>query len=306
MKKVLSISLGSPARDHIVCCELLGEQLEIERRGTNGDFDKAVALFREHDGAVDAFGVGGIEFFLRVGDRRYPWRDARQIRSAIRRSKVGDGNRVKAVLEQRAVAALSAHLLSERRKPLAQMSALITTATERYDLASALTAAGCVMTYGDFIFGLGMPVPLHSMKQVRTLARLMLPVVTRLPYRWFYDIGEDQLAEPDDKFRRFYERHDIIAGDFLQIRSNMPADLSGKVFLTNTTTRADVEELERRNLGLLVTSTPRLGGRSFGTNVIEAILLALIDKPDAETTTEDLAGLIDQIPFEPNVEVLNR
>lgn len=86
----------------------------------------------------------------------------------------------------------------------------------------------------------------------------------------------------------------------------MPSDLSGKIFLTNTTTTGDVEELRRRKLHLLVTSTPRLEGRSFGTNVIEALLLALIDKPEAKITTADLAELIERIPIEPGVEVLAR
>jgi hypothetical protein len=306
VKKVLSISLGSPARDHIVRCTLLDQEIEIERRGTNADFGRAVELFREYDGNVDAFGVGGIEFFLRVDGRRYPWRDARQIRAAIRASKVGDGNRVKPLLEHRAVAALDRHLREEEGTSLSQKSALVTTATERYDLAAALTQAGCTMTYGDFIFGLGVPFPLHSMRAVHVLGGIMLPVITRLPYRWFYSLGDEQLAAPDQKFARYYDRHDIVAGDFLQIRGNMPADLGGKILLTNTTTTADVDELRSRNLHLLLTSTPRLEGRSFGTNVIEAVLLALIDKPEAEITSADLAELIERIPIEPGLEVLDR
>ena len=59
---MVSISLGSPARDHAVEIRLLGERFRVERRGTNGDLARAIALYRELDGTVDAFGVGGIEF----------------------------------------------------------------------------------------------------------------------------------------------------------------------------------------------------------------------------------------------------
>ena len=55
----------------------------------------------------------------------------------------------------------------------------------------------------------------------------------------------------------------------------------------------------------LVTVTPRLEGRSFGTNVMEATLLALMDKPQAEVTSADFLELIERIPLEPNIEVLN-
>jgi hypothetical protein len=304
VKKVLSISLGSPARDHVVRCEFLGEEVEIERRGTNGDFRKVVELFREHDGKVDAFGVGGIEFFLQVGKRRFWWRDARQIRDAIRISKVGDGNGVKSILERRAVASLERHLEERENRSLSGMQAMVTTACERYHLAEALRAAGCKMTYGDFVFGLGLPLPVHRLELVHILSATMLPVVTRLPYPWFYSLGEEQTKEPSPRFTRYYDRVEVVAGDYLQLRAYMPADLSGKIFVTNTTTAADIEELRKRNLQLLVTSTPRLGGRSFGTNVIEAVLLALIDKPQAEITAADLAGLIERIPIEPALDVL--
>ena len=50
MKRVVSVSLGSARRDHRVQVELLGEPFEIARRGTDGDFDRAVGLFKELDG----------------------------------------------------------------------------------------------------------------------------------------------------------------------------------------------------------------------------------------------------------------
>ena len=75
--------------------------------------------------------------------------------------------------------------------------------------------------------------------------------------------------------------------------------------VTNTTTKKNVEELQKRNLNILVTATPRLEGRSFGTNVMEATLLALMDKPQPDVTETDFRDLIERIPLEPNIEVLN-
>ena len=61
MKRAVSISLGSPSRDKSVELNLLGEKVRLERIGTNGDEKKARALYRDMDGSVDAFGVGGIK-----------------------------------------------------------------------------------------------------------------------------------------------------------------------------------------------------------------------------------------------------
>jgi len=85
----------------------------------------------------------------------------------------------------------------------------------------------------------------------------------------------------------------------------MPDDLSGKIVITNTTTAENVKELRDRNLHILVTTTPRFEGRSFGTNVMEATLLALMDKPQSEVMPSDFLDLIESIPLEPNIEVLN-
>lgn len=300
MKKVLSISIGSSKRDHTATAEFLGVLFELSRVGTDGDLERALQLYRQYDGQVDAFGVGGAEFYLLVNGRRYYFRDARRIRRAVQVSKIGDGNGVKHILGRNAVTALEAWGI-----PLEGKKALKTNAVDRYGLARALVDFGCDVTFGDFMFALGLPIPVHSLRTVHLLAALILPWLTKLPYRWFYPLGEQQEREPSLRFARFYEEAEIIAGDFLQIRDYMPPDLSGKIVITNTTTAHDVEELQKRGLHILVTSTPRLGGRSFGTNVMEAMMLTLMDKPQSEVTPEDFVDLIERIPIRPSIEVLN-
>ena len=300
MKKVLSVSLGSSTRDHASEADFLGEHFWLSRQGTDGDFARYIQMYREYDGKVDAFGVGGTEFYLWVNDRRYYFRETRRVRQAIKISKVGDGNGVKHLLAPLAIQALGEHGVKLRGK-----KALKTTAVDRYGMAKALVDAGCDVTFGDFIFALGLPIPIRSLSTVHLLARLMLPVMTQLPMRWLYPLGKEQEKEPSKKFSRFYEQAEIIAGDFLQVWSNLPDDLSGKIIVTNTTTRKNVEELQKRNLHILVTATPRLEGRSFGTNVMEATLLALMDKPQSEVVEADFREMIERIPLEPNIEVLN-
>jgi hypothetical protein len=300
MKKVLSISLGSSTRDHTTEAEFLGQHFWLSRQGTDGDFRKYLEMFRENDGKVDAFGIGGAEFYCLVNDRRYYWRELKPVREAIKRSKVGDGNGLKHLLAPYAVQALREHGVELRGR-----KALKTTAVDRYGLAKALVDAGCAVTFGDLMFALDVPIPIRSLRTVHILAALLMPVLTNLPFAWVYPVGEEQEKEPSKKYSRFYEEADIIAGDFLQIWSNLPDDVSGKIVITNTTTARNVEELQKRNLHILVTTTPRLTGRSFGTNVMEAMCRCLVDKPDDQITPEDFIDLIERIPLKPQVHVLN-
>jgi len=300
MKKILSVSLGSSTRDHSTEAEFMGQRFWLSRQGTDGDYDRFIQLYRDNDGKVDAFGVGGTEFYLWVNGRRYYFRESKQIRKAIKISKVGDGNGIKHLLGPLAIEALKENGYELRGK-----KALKTTAVDRYGLAKALVDAGCDVTFGDFMFGLDIPIPIRSIHTVHIIAVLLLPIMTQLPFHMLYPVGAEQEKEPSTKYSRFLEEADVIAGDFLQVWSNLPDDLSGKIIITNTTTEKNVKELQKRNLHVLVTNTPRLEGRSFGTNVIEAMCRCLIDKPDDQITEEDFKDIIARVPLKPQVHVLN-
>ena len=304
MKKILSISLGSSSRDHTTVHEFLGEKCEITRKGYNADFNAALAAYKENDGKVDAFGIGGVEFYLGVADKRYYFREVKRIRKTIKKSKAGDGNSIKGLLVKHAIDALEAKL-NEEGKTLKGMKALKTTAVDRYVMAKALVDAGCDVTFGDFMFSLGLPIPVRTLSGVHIMAKTLLPIITLFPFKWFYPLGSAQDNPPEPKWEKYYSEATILAGDFVSIRAHMPDDLTGKIILTNTTTIENVEELRERGAYMLVTSTPRLEGRSFGTNVMEATLRALIDKPDDQITEADFIDIIDRIPLLPNIEVLN-
>jgi len=72
MKKALSVSIGSSKRDKSVFIKLLGQDVHIQRIGTNGNMNAAREMYREQDGKVDAFGVGGTDLGLLVDKKWYP------------------------------------------------------------------------------------------------------------------------------------------------------------------------------------------------------------------------------------------
>jgi hypothetical protein len=81
--------------------------------------------------------------------------------------------------------------------------------------------------------------------------------------------------------------------------------MAGKWVVTNTTTAQDVEFLRTRGVELLITSTPRLEGRTFGTNVIEATLVAL-DGSRRALGDERYLELMTMTGFSPDVLWLQR
>ncbi|BCM93689.1 hypothetical protein IAD21_05580 [Abditibacteriota bacterium] len=291
--RVVSVSLGSPSRDHVAHAHLLGREWELERRGTGGDLKRASELIRELDGKVAAFGLGGIDLWLVAGGVRYPVKDAQKLARAASKTPVVDGSGLKDTLERAALASLERDgILSFKGKKVG-----LTCAVDRFGMAEEFVKLGADVTFGDFLFILSLPIPLKTLGSVRRLARLILPIVGRLPFKMLYPTGDKQTQILDKKLqRRFFEENTIIAGDFLLIRRFLPTTLKGKTIVTNTVTSQDIELLRERGLDRLVTTTPEFDGRSFGTNVMEGIFAALGDKSPA-----DYKRRLEELAWKPRV-----
>lgn len=299
MKRAVSISIGSSQRDKAMEVELLGEKISIERIGTDGDMEKAAQLYKELDGKVDAFGVGGADLGLMVDDHWYPLYSVQKMVRFVKKTPLVDGAGLKNTLENR----LAAFIDSKIGGMLPNRRAFIVMGADRWGMTKSFLDQGYECTFGDFMFTLSVPIALHSEKSLKRLAALMMPVGGRLPFKWVYPIGEKQ-EKRLPKWEKYYQWGTVIAGDCLYVKRHMPDRLPGKVIVTNTTTPADVEFFQQAGIKYLVTSTPVLDGRSFGTNMMEAALIALAGK-GRPLTRDELNQMIDQLGFEPQLQELN-
>lgn len=299
VRRVVSVSLGSSSRDHVAEAEFLGEKFRVERIGTDGDIARAIRLIKELDGKVDAFGMGGIDLYVRAGKRRYVLRDAVPIARAAKVTPIVDGGGLKDTLERRVV-----RYLHENMAPFTGKTVLIPSAVDRFGMAETFAALGAKLLLGDLIFILNLPIAMTSLKQLDLVARAIAPIVCKLPFRWIYPVGEKQKRQRPRHVRYFAEAS-VIAGDFHFIRRYMPEQLDGKMIITNTVTADDIELLRRSGASILVTTTPELQGRSFGTNVMEGVLVCLSGKRPEDLTPRDYEELLDKIGFKPRIERLS-
>lgn len=269
MKHAVSISIGSSRRDKRVEINIFGETVCIERIGTDGDLEKATRMYAELDGKVDALGVGGGVLGLMVGERWYPMHSLLPMVKGARRTPLVDGTGLKMTLEYQAV------LETDRKlgQYLTSREALVMTAVDRWGMAKGAIDAGYRVTFGDLLYSLNVPIPIYKEKTVHLLAALMGPLITRLPFRWVYPIGESQ-NHRKPSFVEYFQRAGVILGDCHYVWKYMPERMDGKVVITNTTTREDVETFRQAGVRYLVTTTPVYEGRSFGTNMMEAAIVA--------------------------------
>lgn len=299
MKKIVSISLGSSSRNHAVDLNMSGIDCHIERIGTDGDMKKMVTMIKELDGQVDAFGLGGMDLYVYAGTRRYTLRDAKIVVKAAQKTPIVDGSGLKNTLERKVIQ----YLHKETDILTGAPHVLMMSGADRFGMAQALDAVGCRLTCGDLIFTIGIPVPLRSLRALESIARVAAPLLSQLPFTLLYPTGKKQ-DENKPKAGYLFKEAQIVAGDFLFIRRYMPQSMEGKIIITNTTTAADVQLLRQRGVKTLITTTPELNGRSFGTNVMEALLVALAGGK-SELAASEYDKLLAQLNFIPRITHLN-
>jgi hypothetical protein len=299
IKQAVSVSLGSAKRDKSITIELLGQRVTIERQGTDGDVDLATQRFTALDGLVDALGVGGIDLWVQMGEKQYPLHAAQKMIRRVHQTPVVDGSGLKNTLERQVVPTL----IQALGKDFKQGRVLLTAAVDRYGMTLSFAEHGYELVCGDLMFALGLPIPVRSLKSLRRMGRILLPIVGRLPISVLYPTGGKQEAIIP-KYERYYDWATVIAGDCHYIKRHMPDKLEGKVIVTNTTTEADIEMFRERGVRAVLTSTPTYDGRSFGANMMEAAITAVAGK-NRPLTLPELEEIIHKLELKPTVQRLD-
>jgi len=297
MKRVVSVSLGSSSRDHVATVELLGETISIERIGTDGDVQRAQALYQELDGQVDCLGVGGAVLTIASVRHSYTMASVEKLIQGVKHTPVVDGTGFKNVMELQMAAAIEQEIGAP-----AQRHVLVPSALDRIGMTRSFADAGYAMIIGDLAFGLGIPASMRSLASLERVAALIGPIVRHLPMSMLYPTGQDE-DRNEPRFEDWFAWATVIAGDCNYITHHMPHDMAGKIIATNTTTPRDVALFRERGVTHLVTSTPRIAGRTFGTNVMEAVVVALAGKSRPLTEAE-MRSLLQKLGWRPNVEQL--
>ncbi|MCY0881132.1 MAG: quinate 5-dehydrogenase [Firmicutes bacterium] len=297
MKKVVSISLGSSRRDHEAVLYLQGTRVQVARYGADGDMTRAEQMIAAADGQVDAIGLGGIDRYLWIGADSFEIADAAKLAASAQKTPVVDGSYIKMLWEPQVI-----HQLAAEGVIHSGQSVLMVSALDRFGMADAFYRENLSVICGDLIFSSRMDYPIRDLDELEEIGRKILPGLLKLPFQQLYPTGSDQDTIVDGIAAPYFAQADIIAGDFHFIRRTLPPDLHGKTIITNTTTQQDREILRQRGAQQLITTTPILSGRSFGTNVLEAALIAANHVPQDGS---DWRHMIEQAGFEYAREVFS-
>lgn len=299
MKQVVSVSLGSASGDFVREVTLAGQIVRLSREGTGGDMVRARARIQELDGQVDALGLGGIDMFLSVNGQRFLIGDGLRLAEAATKTPVVDGSGLKNTLERDVVRALALRGLVTPETKVLMVSAL-----DRFGMAEAFIDMGCPCVFGDLIFNIGLDFPLTTLTEIEQLALKYRSRLLTTPFHQLYPTGAAQDAQAaDPRYAKYYEAADVIAGDGHLILRHLPEKVAGKGIVTNTTRPQSMARFRAAGVGWVATTTPEMDGLSGGTNLMEAALVALMEKPLAEITPEDYEHWAERLGWRGAVHV---
>jgi len=299
MKQVVSVSLGSASGDFVREVTLAGQIVRLSREGTGGDMVRARARIQELDGQVDALGLGGIDMFLSVNGQRFLIGDGLRLAEAATKTPVVDGSGLKNTLERDVVRALALRGLVTPETKVLMVSAL-----DRFGMAEAFIDMGCPCVFGDLIFNIGLDFPLTTLTEIEQLALKYRSRLLTTPFHQLYPTGAAQDAPAaDPRYAKYYEAADVVAGDGHLILRHLPEKVAGKGIVTNTTRPQSMARFRAAGISWVATTTPEMDGLSGGTNLMEAALVALMEKPLAEITPEDYEHWAERLGWRGAVHV---
>ncbi|MCX7925224.1 MAG: hypothetical protein N2554_05375, partial [Fimbriimonadales bacterium] len=228
--------------------------------------------------------------------QRYTFRSIQKLVSVAKKTPVVDGSGLKNTLEREAL-----RWIQERQVvDFSRSTVLLVAAVDRFGMAQELAQLAKRVIYGDLVFAVGVPIPIRSYRTVEILGRLLLPIITQLPFQWFYPTGEKQ-EKRTPRAERLFQEADVIAGDWHYIRKYMPDQIPNKTVITNTVRKADIEFLRTAGAAQVITTTPVIEGETFATNVMEGVIVALTGRHPDALTPDDYLQKLCELGWAPSV-----
>lgn len=291
MKHVVSVSLGSPEGDFTREIQLGSHRVRLSREGMDGSMDRARARIMDLDGQVDAIGLGGIDIYLYVGGEQFIIGDGLRLAELATQTPVVDGSGLKETLERKVV-----QDLGEKGLVCAEHRVLMVSAMDRFGMAESFVQLGCPCVFGDLIFNMAIDYPLTTLAELEEMARKYRSRFLTVPFHLLYPTGAKQKErKPDERFAKYYDAADIIAGDRHLIYRHLPDRIDGKGIVTTTTRTETLDVFRNAGARWVATTTPEMEGVSGGTNIIEAALVAVTEKPAGSLTADDYREWIDRL-----------
>ncbi|MDM8522446.1 hypothetical protein QUF80_03665 [Desulfococcaceae bacterium HSG8] len=304
MKEIISISLGPSDKDYEFETEFLGQDFYIRRLGTDGNLEKAAKMLAQWDKDADAIGLGNVRFPYDIGTRRMTQHHAEKLKKLTDRVRtpVVTGEGLRKVGYEWSLRHIQ---FKFGNNYFDNAVVLFLSGLSNYSMAKVMSEYTDNMSFADPVMENSIPKFLNSMKELETYAGGVHEVLKWVPGKRITSSAVPLRMWNEYVLRKAMQKANIIVipyYDFWKyVEKSTLEELGGKTIVTSTAYDDRIQFLKDRGVNVVIDSTPKILEKVVGVNVLEALIIAALEKPPEEVTSDDLLEIISEQRMDPRV-----
>jgi predicted amino acid dehydrogenase len=297
MKRILSISLGPASADFEFSTSFLGHDFHIRRLGADWKVERAERLLKTHAKEADAIGLGMVRDHAVVGTHRYTDPLTARLEGAADGVPVTTGAMLRSLFDESA----ARYVQREHNGYFTNARVLFLSGITNYRIAASLAEYTSNLRFADPVTLDGVPKILQSLSGLEAYAS------TRSTFRrWARSsaVGEDgppRGAWNRAALKKAMKWAHFVAGHYQEVEQYDAEALTRKVVLTSSVTDDSLTRLGERGVYVVIDRTPKLLDRIVGLNIIDAMILAILEKPVDEVLHDDYLHLLGDLDLAPRM-----
>ncbi len=285
MKQVIGISLGSKRQNFRFNDNFLGEDLSVQRIGTDGDTVKALRLLRQFKNKAAAIGLG------------MPVDDPPVLAAQQGSVPVSSGTRLGEILLEWAVRHSQVRLGSY----FSNARVLFFEGMTDAKLAHAMSEYTENLAFADLPMRFGIPKLLTSIDALQTYIELL-----RYLPAW---ISPDRLHLPlpmREEWRRLMlskalREATVVVAPVHALDEFGIEELAGKTIVTTTVNEARLEHFKHAGVQMVIDAAPFLFGHALDPSLLDAMIIAASGKRPEQILEDDYLQIIADAGIEPRI-----
>lgn len=305
MKRIVSISLGSSENDYKLSTQFLGVDFHIQRFGTDGNVEQAAELMKEWDKKAHVIGLGDVKFPYAIGSNRLVRKDTETLLDIGKKlhTPVTMGAAFRRVAYEWSLRHINYTL--GKGNYFSNARVLFMSGMFSYRLSKVMAEYTPNLVFADPLIEKGIPNLLKSIKDLEKYAAGIHLVAQWLPLKAVTNRIPALRGIDNYLFRRAVKEAQVIVvpyqGFHQYIENFFVNELGGKIVVTATAYDDRVQLLKDRGVEIIIDTTPKILKQVVAVNVLEAMIMAALDRPLDEITDDDLLEIVSEQHLDPRV-----
>jgi predicted amino acid dehydrogenase len=297
MKRIVSVSLGPSNLDYEITTTFLGHRFHVRRFGADWDVDRAASLLRQYAPTADAVGLGMVRDHATVGTRRHVDPSTARFEAIVPQVPVTTGAMLRDMFDEWAIR----HVQREEGGLFTNARTLFLSGITNYRSASVLSDYTSNLRFADPITHDGVPAVLPSLAALETYTSTRSALRFQPPTALFGKARPPMPRLNRAVLRKALQWAHCLVGAVEELEHYEADELARKIVVCSAATEGSLKRLSEKGVYIAIDRNPKLLDRIVGVNVIDAMILAMLEKRSHEVLSDDYLHLLGELDLSPRI-----